>query len=481
MHAANPIHTPANATAARASDVLQRTCACGGSPGPTGECAECRRKRLLQPKLTVNEPGDRYEQEADRVAEAVMRMPDLAGTPTRPGIQRVRPEDDVQRQVEEDEEEEERVQAKEAPGQAPEVTPETAAAIDGLRGGGQPLDRATRAYMEPRFGYDFGQVRIHTDAGAADTARSVQARAFTLGRDVVFGASEYRPGTEAGRRLLAHELTHVVQQRSAPPHQDQGAVSDAPAQAPPAAFSPLAARHTVQAGPIQRFSDTQFGTSPPSGKIEVPKAHRPRVRAAMAILDGLAGDRRCKEFFKDNCTAGLGDTELATALSDVEIYEDPTESEQFGESDTRTAGADPRKIAYNLTAFRIGRWMVASTLLHEMFHTCILGTIPDEEITAETAVEVCRLFTPFILEVSPKSGPVGTLVTIRGFEFGPSQKSVDRVTFNGVDAGTADAWVLSNADAMVRIQIRVPAGATSGPIVVENNGIPSNKVSFTVT
>ena len=81
---------------------------------------------------------------------------------------------------------------------------------------GQPLDRATRALLEPRFGHDFGQVRVHTDAAADLAARDLGARAFTSGRDIVFARDQYAPRTPAGRRLLAHELSHVVQQRSAP-------------------------------------------------------------------------------------------------------------------------------------------------------------------------------------------------------------------------------------------------------------------------
>jgi len=80
----------------------------------------------------------------------------------------------------------------------------------------QPLDATTRRSMQARMGHDFSQVRIHTNAQAAASAQAVQARAYTVGRDVVFGAGQYRPGTLAGQRLLAHELTHVVQQRGAP-------------------------------------------------------------------------------------------------------------------------------------------------------------------------------------------------------------------------------------------------------------------------
>lgn len=83
---------------------------------------------------------------------------------------------------------------------------------DVLNSPGQPLDAATREFMEPRFGQDFSQVRVHTDAKASGSAQSIQARAYTVGSDVVFGAGQYMPETDAGQRLLAHELTHVVQQ-----------------------------------------------------------------------------------------------------------------------------------------------------------------------------------------------------------------------------------------------------------------------------
>jgi uncharacterized protein DUF4157 len=87
---------------------------------------------------------------------------------------------------------------------------------DVLRAPGQPLDEATRAFMEPRFGHDFGQVRVHTHVRAAEAAQAVGARAYTIGADVVFAAGQYQPAGAAGRRLLAHELGHVVQQQRAP-------------------------------------------------------------------------------------------------------------------------------------------------------------------------------------------------------------------------------------------------------------------------
>ncbi len=85
---------------------------------------------------------------------------------------------------------------------------------DVLSGSGQPLDTTTRSYFEPRFGHDFSHVRVHTDSQAAESARAVNALAYTVGRNVVFGAGQYQPGTMHGNRLLAHELTHTIQQGS---------------------------------------------------------------------------------------------------------------------------------------------------------------------------------------------------------------------------------------------------------------------------
>jgi len=83
-------------------------------------------------------------------------------------------------------------------------------------GGGTPLDKDTRGLMESRLGADFSDVRVHTDAKASESARSVQAYAYTVGSDVVFQSGRYEPESDSGKRMLAHELTHVVQQRSGP-------------------------------------------------------------------------------------------------------------------------------------------------------------------------------------------------------------------------------------------------------------------------
>ncbi|MDJ0889927.1 MAG: DUF4157 domain-containing protein [Gammaproteobacteria bacterium] len=205
--------------------VLQRKCHCGG------RCASCQAdaSRLehspyLQAKLRVGAPDDRYEREADRIADQVMRMPE-------PGLQRQVDEEGeeellqakpvasqitpvIQRQVEpEEEEEEETLQSKSESTPAHTVAPSIRGGISQLRqSGGAALPAATRAFIEPRFGHDFTHVKIHDNPLAADLSRSVNARAFTVGHDIFFNQGEFQPTTPSGMRLLAHELTHTLQQ-----------------------------------------------------------------------------------------------------------------------------------------------------------------------------------------------------------------------------------------------------------------------------
>jgi hypothetical protein len=131
--------------------LLQRKCACGGTPGASGECEACRKKRLQR-------------QSANAISE----------------------------------------------GQMDAIAPSLVHEV--LRSPGRPLDRETRAFMEPRFGRDFSQVRLHTDGQAATSAHEVNALAYTVGEHIVMGQRQYAPRTNEGRRLLAHELAHVIQQ-----------------------------------------------------------------------------------------------------------------------------------------------------------------------------------------------------------------------------------------------------------------------------
>ena len=156
--------------------------------------------RILQAKLAVGDSQDHFEQEADRVADQVMRMPDMAAG-SGPAHASTRTTA-VQR-------------AADATSALPVVDTALEAAVAALDGRGGPLSPEIRSFMEPRFGADLGDVRIHTDAHAHDLARSVNARAFAVGRNVVFGAGYYAPQTDSGRRLIAHELTHTLQQGAA--------------------------------------------------------------------------------------------------------------------------------------------------------------------------------------------------------------------------------------------------------------------------
>ena len=137
---------------------------------------------------------------------------------------------------------------------------------------GQPLDRSTREFMEGRMGHDFGDVRVHTDATASDSARSVNAQAYTVGSDIVFQSGTYAPDTDGGRHVLAHELTHVVQQRSGPvdgtpapggikishpsdsfEQAAERSAGEVMSQTPP---PPVAEAPAVAAGPVQRTEET---------------------------------------------------------------------------------------------------------------------------------------------------------------------------------------------------------------------------------
>lgn len=174
------------------------------------------------PTLTIGDPNARYEREAERVAERVMRADEsvsTASTSSDAGPARIqRMCSRCRRRYEQGkplncEECEQELQRSEAAQRKPSVHGRVTDRIRSLRGGGSRLDEDVRSFFEPRFGRDFSDVRVHTGGRADAVARAVNATAFTLGRDVVFRSGAYQPGTAGGRRLLAHELTHVVQQR----------------------------------------------------------------------------------------------------------------------------------------------------------------------------------------------------------------------------------------------------------------------------
>lgn len=223
--------------------------------------------RAVQPKLTVGAPNDAYEQEADRVADHVLGMSPqtAAGSGGTQAVQRMdvhRAEDDKKQDAKgkdtpkkeggkaggkeaggkdagkdkkkeddkakrkpilDDEKKDEEVQ-REAADDAlvPEISPALEASLDAQSGGGEPLPDSLKEFFEPRMGADLSEVRIHTDQRAASAAAELEAQAFTCERDVYFGAGYFEPESTRGRWLLAHELTHTVQQTKTPGSPERG-------------------------------------------------------------------------------------------------------------------------------------------------------------------------------------------------------------------------------------------------------------------
>lgn len=168
---------------------------------------------FIQPKLTVNTPGDPYEQEADEMANRVMQMPKAQTGGSSPAFFSPSPPDLVHRKCAHcEEEEKKRVQRKESGPTAENEGGTLDSYVNGLDGKGQPLPPESNSFFASRMGRDFSDVRVHTGADAARSATSISALAYTTGNNIVFNTGQYSPGTDPGKKLLAHELTHVIQQ-----------------------------------------------------------------------------------------------------------------------------------------------------------------------------------------------------------------------------------------------------------------------------
>ena len=191
------------------------------SPPGTGRSvariAPSRFLPIVQAKLRIGSRNGKYEQEADALAERVMRMPDNehrgsldATQHTNTSLQRLCRDCGKKQQDE--------VQGKGVAFDTEAIDDHVEFEVQALQGGGTQLPDSLRAFFESRFKHNFGAVRIHAASRAQRLARDVNARAFTLGRNIVLGSGEFSPETTAGKRLLAHELAHVVQQERAQPH-----------------------------------------------------------------------------------------------------------------------------------------------------------------------------------------------------------------------------------------------------------------------
>lgn len=412
-----------------------------------------KRPPNLQPKLKIGSPNDRSEQQADRVADSVMNMPDQ---PLQ--MQKIEDEEELQMQPMEKEEdglqmkcetceEEERLQmSKDSLSGYPVIAPATfSEEIAQSVSGGKSLPHQLNREMSQKIGSDFSDVSIHSDNQASEMSRQIGARAFTHGKDIYFNSGEYKPATSEGKHLLAHELVHTVQQSG---------------------------KKRIQRVPT-------LGAAAPANANwrVVPNDQQDRVNAALTLIGRVVNNNRCKTYFEDTCSDGRGANSLQHAYDNAVVFNLNTNDSTYGSSINGT-----NNIAYNNTTYNTGRWYLASTLLHEMFHTCDPMVDPQDEIDAENAVEACRLYTPILRTVSPASASIGDPVTLRGVSFGASQGSDDKVYFNNLDSGVASKWGYTGTpgSSQGEIIVNVPAGATSGVIKVVNNGIASNEKPFSV-
>ncbi|MDB5033588.1 MAG: LysM repeat-containing protein [Chlorobi bacterium] len=272
----------------------------------SGISAHSTQRIPLQAKLSINAPGDIYEQEADRVAEQVTSASASVASPNPDSA-----DEDATRENDSAGDEMLRTKRVAAHDFGERTAPP--AVHDALRSSSQPLDSSTRKFMESRFGHDFSGVRVHTDAGAADAASAVNARAFTVAGSIVFGNGEYAPQTGGGRKLLAHELTHVVQQRS-------GSTGSAQHENPAQTVSPVLQKDD---GDPQTATTTTAATAATPTTITLSKgvgAKGPNVVSDLKAIQGrllemgfLATADKTTE--GDTLLKDLKDTDVVTAAS----------------------------------------------------------------------------------------------------------------------------------------------------------------------
>lgn len=290
----------------------------------------------IQPKLQVGRDGDKYEQEADRVARRVMSM---RRPQTFPGSEKGAQVDRIQRMCPRCRDRlaagkplnctecEEELQGRGVAQDVQSVGGGLERSIRSPSGGGQPLSRELRSFFEPRFGADFGSVAVHTDSESAGMNEELGARAFTYGNDIFLGRGEFRPRTTEGRELLAHELVHTIQQGGArrvdPPGSDvsPGAATAGGRIGVPVSGSPdgpsMIARQSDAGVPLPAGVPDQPapapGTSPPSPappqgepvrnppEPEPTRAGPPQTTATRSISRDHSACLAQAETWKENC------------------------------------------------------------------------------------------------------------------------------------------------------------------------------------
>ncbi|GEM_PF-3395414 len=230
----------------------------------------------IQAKLTIGAPGDQYEQEADQVASEVVQKMNAPATPSAPSDNNG--DDPIQRKLNISTLQRQGAIERKLQGkfnfQAPNIQADFESNLNGAKSGGSPLDNAFRAKIEPLMGANFSGVKVHHDANASDLSQSIQAKAFTTGNDIFFKQGEYNPSSKGGQELLAHELTHTIQQGSSPQ-----------VQASPQ--TKINSQIQAKSDLIQRDPDPTTETRGRSSAVSVPK-----------INEGIILDRLTKESFK---------------------------------------------------------------------------------------------------------------------------------------------------------------------------------------
>ena len=295
------------------------------APAPNQPCSFARPRTaapalpgLLQCKLKIGPVNDPLETEAD--AMAAHAMGDSGGGriiphAAMPALQRKCACSDSEEKCAACKEEEKgTIHRMPASHGTPAAVPAIVHRV--INNPGRPLDAATRAFMEPRFGFDFSRVRIHADSQSAQSARSIKALAYTVNNSIAFGAGSYAPHTAAGRRLLAHELAHVVQQGSASPLPDDkltlGAVNDpteADADRSAAAVlsgqSPKLSHPRLSSAPVIRRSPDPDETSNSTVPQELDES---LTKILKLTFEGRTVNVRITRYFKQCPCARVDDT-----------------------------------------------------------------------------------------------------------------------------------------------------------------------------
>ena len=269
-------------------------------------------KTAIQAKLKVNEPDDHYEQEADQMAEMVMKLP-ASATPPPPD------EEDTNAAPPQ-------IQTK-SDNDGVEISPDLENRIGQMQGQGQALPDSERSFFEKRMGADFSEVRVHTNGEAAQTAQDLQARAYTVGSDIAFNQGEYQPGSDEGRHLLAHELTHVMQQGEAgdlqrqplPDIQRDEAADDLPTEEEKAEALAKAAEAKGEAGAAKEKGQAQKEKAQGEADAKKAEGEGPKQEAADSLSSGPVskeGEAGRQAAVQDQAVAGqaAGEAQQATAV-----------------------------------------------------------------------------------------------------------------------------------------------------------------------